>query len=78
MEPPIEDELIWERSPAFDHLATAIRGPNRRRTCHAGPSDELFYQPEGIANVEILRNPTDQAERELITLVVGDTFLLRQ
>lgn len=78
MEPPIGDELIWRRSPAVDHLAMAIHGPNRRRAFHAGPSDELFYQLEGTANVEILRNPADQAERELIKLVVGDTFLLRQ
>ena len=76
MQPPIGNELIWEQSRGVQHLAMAIRGPNRRRAFHTGPCDELFYQLEGTAHVEILRNPADQAERELITLEAGDTFLL--
>ena len=75
MQPPIGNEIIWERSPGVNHLAMAIRGPNRRRAFHTGPRDELFYQLEGTAHVEILRTPDDQAERELITLEAGDTFL---
>lgn len=76
MQPPIGNELIWERSRGVQHLAMAIRGPNRRRAFHTGPSDELFYQLEGTAHVEILPNADDQAERELVTLEAGDTFLL--
>lgn len=76
MQPPIGNEIIWEQSEGVQHLAMAIRGPNRRRAFHTGPCDELFYQLEGMAHVEILRNPDDQWERELITLNAGDTFLL--
>lgn len=76
MQPPIGNEIIWEQAEGIQHLAMAIRGPNRRRAFHTGPCDELFYQLEGTAHVEILRNPADQWERELVTLNAGDTFLL--
>lgn len=76
MQPPIGNTIIWEQSDGINHLAMAIRGPNRRRAFHTGPCDELFYQLEGTAHVEILRDPDDQARRELITLNAGDTFLL--
>ncbi|MDZ7702102.1 MAG: 3-hydroxyanthranilate 3,4-dioxygenase [Halobacteriales archaeon] len=76
MQPPIGNTIIWEQTEGVDFLAMAIRGPNRRRAFHTGPSPELFYQLEGTAHVEILRDPEDQARRELITLEAGDTFML--
>lgn len=76
MQPPIGNTIIWDQAEGINHLAMAIRGPNRRRAFHTGPCDELFYQLEGTAHVEILRDPEDQARRELITLEAGDTFLL--
>lgn len=76
MQPPIGNEIIWEQGEGIEHLAMAIRGPNRRRAFHTGACDELFYQLEGTAHVEILRDPEDQRTRELITLNAGDTFLL--
>jgi 3-hydroxyanthranilate 3,4-dioxygenase len=74
MEPPIGNEIIWEQSEGIQHLAMAIRGPNRRRAFHTGPCDELFYQLEGTAHVELIRE--GGTDRELITLTAGDTFLL--
>jgi 3-hydroxyanthranilate 3,4-dioxygenase len=76
MQPPVGNKIIWEREEGIEHLAMAIRGPNRRRAFHTAPCDELFYQLEGTAHIEILRDPDDQRERELITLNPGDTFLL--
>jgi 3-hydroxyanthranilate 3,4-dioxygenase len=76
MEPPIGNEMIWEAADGVDFLAMAIRGPNRRRAFHTAPCSELFFQLEGTAHLELLRNPDDQAERELMTLNAGDTFML--
>ncbi|KMN81511.1 3-hydroxyanthranilate 3,4-dioxygenase [Chromobacterium sp. LK11] len=69
LKPPVCNAAIW---PDGDYIINMVGGPNTRTDFHDNPTEEIFYQIQGNAYLEIW----DRGRFDRIELREGDAFLL--
>lgn len=69
LKPPVCNAAVW---PDGDYIINMVGGPNTRTDFHDNPTEEIFYQIQGNAYLEIW----DRGRFDRIELREGDAFLL--
>jgi 3-hydroxyanthranilate 3,4-dioxygenase len=69
LKPPVCNAAVW---PDGDYIINMVGGPNTRTDFHDNPTEEIFYQIQGNAYLEIW----DRGRFDRIDLREGDAFLL--